>query len=73
VVPRDRRDETGVGADDTTSFTLPGVSPDPLPAGPAFFAVSAIVAPGLKPNDVKLDDLTSLLTQVSAEQIMFTH
>jgi hypothetical protein len=59
--------------DDTTSFTLPGVSPDPLPAGASLFAVSAIVAPGFKPNDVKFDDLTNLLTQISSDQIMFTH
>ncbi len=59
--------------DGTTSFTLPGVSPDPLPAGPSLFAVSALVVPGLKLDDAKFDDLTNLLTQVSSDQILFTH
>jgi hypothetical protein len=59
--------------DGTTSFTLPGVSPDPLPAGDARFAVSALVIPGFKVNDAKFDDLRDTLTHISSDVITFTH
>jgi hypothetical protein len=59
--------------DDTTSFTLPGVSPDPLPAGPSLFVVSALVVPGLVLDDAKFDDLRDTLTHLASDQIMFTH
>jgi hypothetical protein len=59
--------------DDTKSFTLPGVSPDPLPAGPAVYAASGLVIPGFKANDVKFDDLSDTLTAIATDQIMFTH
>jgi len=59
--------------DDTKSFTLPGVSPDPLPAGPARFAASALVIPDFKASDAKFDDLSDKLTHIATDEIMFTH
>ena len=59
--------------DDTTSFTLPGVSPDPLPAGAARFSASALVIPGFKANDAKFDKLQDTLTHIATDSIMFTH
>ena len=43
--------------DGTTSFTLPGVSPDPLPAGPSLFVASALVLDRLRSHERTLDDL----------------
>jgi hypothetical protein len=59
--------------DDTTSFTLPGVSPDPLPAGPALFVASALVIDGFDPTNVKFDDLREKLLHLASDQVMFTH
>jgi hypothetical protein len=59
--------------DDTTSFTLPGVSPDPLGAGPALFAASGLVIPGFKANDARFDDFAEKLAAIATERTMFTH
>jgi hypothetical protein len=59
--------------DDTTSFTLPGVSPDPLPAGEARFAASALVIPGFKSNDVAFQNLQETLTHLASDAVTFTH
>ncbi len=59
--------------DGTTSFTLPGVSPDPLPAGPALFVASSLVIPDFKATDVRFDDVVTKLTHIANDQIMFTH
>jgi hypothetical protein len=59
--------------DDTKSFTLPGVSPDPLGPGPAVFAASGLVIPGFKANDARFDDLSDQLTAIATDQVMFTH
>jgi hypothetical protein len=59
--------------DETRSFTLPGVSPDPLGAGPAVFAASALVIPGFKANDARFDDLSETLSAIATDQVMFTH
>jgi hypothetical protein len=59
--------------DDTTSFTLPSVSPDPLAAGPALFVVSALVIPGFDAQNAEFDDLRDELTHLASDQIMFTH
>jgi hypothetical protein len=58
--------------DDTKSFTLPGVSPDPLPAGEARFVASALVIPGFKANDVKFEQLQDTLTHIASDYIVFT-
>jgi hypothetical protein len=59
--------------DGTTSFTLPGVSPDPLPTGPALFVASALVLDGFDPMNARFDDLRSELTHLASDQLMFTH
>lgn len=59
--------------DGTTSFTLPGVSPDPLPAGAARFVASALVIPGFKANDVVFQNLQDTLTHLASDAIAFTH
>jgi len=59
--------------DGTTSFTLPGVSPDPLPAGPSLFVASALLIDGFDPMNAKFDDLRTKLTHLASDQVMFTH
>jgi hypothetical protein len=59
--------------DGTASFTLPGVSPDPVPTGPGLFVVSALVLTGFDPQNTKFDDLRDELTHLASDQIMFTH
>jgi hypothetical protein len=59
--------------DGSTSFTLPGVSPDPLPTGMARLAVSALVVPDFNLTNAKFDDLQEKLTHISSDQIMFMH
>jgi hypothetical protein len=61
--------------DGSTSFSLPGVSPDPLPTGDAFFAVSALVIPGFQPASAgfRLDDLARTLTHLSSDRLAFKH
>jgi hypothetical protein len=59
--------------DGTTSFTLPGISPDPLPTGPALFVASALVIDGFDPMSSKFDDLRTKLTHLASDQVMFTH
>jgi hypothetical protein len=59
--------------DDTKSFTLPGVSPDPLGPGPAIYAASGLVIPGFKASDARFDDLADKLTAIATDQVMFTH
>jgi hypothetical protein len=59
--------------DGTTSFTLPGVSPDPLAAGPALFVASALVLTDFDPSNVHFDDLRTKLTHLASDQVMFTH
>jgi hypothetical protein len=58
--------------DDTTSFTLPGLSPDPLPLGTIRFAVSALRIPGANLNNVVFDDLGDLLTDISTDEITYS-
>ena len=59
--------------DGTTSFTLPGVSPDPLPAGPALFVANALVIDGFDPMNATFDDVRNKLTHLASDQVMFTH
>jgi hypothetical protein len=59
--------------DGTTSFSLPGVSPDPLPAGDARFVASAFAIPDFKPNDVSFQDLQDTLTHLASDFVAFTH
>jgi hypothetical protein len=59
--------------DGTSSFTLPGVSPDPLPAGPALFVASALVIKDFDPTNTRFDDLRLALSHLASDQVMFTH
>jgi hypothetical protein len=58
--------------DKTTSFTLPGVSPDPLPLGTVQFTVSAFKAPGANLSNFAFDDLQDQLTDLSSDAVTFT-
>ena len=58
--------------DGTTSFTLPGVSPDPLPLGTVQFIVSAFKAPGANLSSFAFDDLQDQLTDLSSDAMAFT-
>jgi hypothetical protein len=59
--------------DGSTSFTLPGVSPDPLMIGTDTLTVSALQIPGIDLTDVAFDDAQQALTALSSDQITFTH
>jgi len=59
--------------DGSTSFTLPGLSPDPLPSGMARLVVSALQIPGIDLGNVTFDDARERLTGLSSDEITFTH
>jgi len=58
--------------DGTTEFTLPGLSPDPLPLGTIQFAVSALRIPGADLKNVVFDDLGDLVTDISTDAITYS-
>jgi hypothetical protein len=59
--------------DGSTSFTLPGVTPDPLVSGTDTLTVSALQIPGIDLTNVAFDDAQQVLTGLSSDQITFTH
>ena len=59
--------------DGSTSFTLPTLTPDPIPAGPARLKVSALKIPGVDLDNVAFDDLQDKITDLSTNAITFTH
>jgi hypothetical protein len=59
--------------DGSTSFTLPGLSPDPLPAGMLMFQASALQIPGITLGNVALDDARDKITGISNDFATFTH
>ena len=59
--------------DGSTSFTLPGLSPDPVPIGTVRFSVSALQIPGVELTAVQFDDAKDLLTAISSDQVTYTH
>ena len=59
--------------DDTTSLTLPGLSPDPIPAGMARFKVNALEIPGLNLQNFAFDDAQEKILGLSSDQIPFNH
>ena len=59
--------------DGSTSFTLPGLSPDPLPAGMLTFEASALQIPGINLGNVELDDARDKITGISNDFVTFTH
>jgi hypothetical protein len=61
--------------DGSTSFTLPGLSPDPLTStasGTDTLTVSALVIPGVDPTNVAFNDAQQKLTGLASDQITFT-
>jgi hypothetical protein len=58
--------------DGSTSFTLPGLAPDPLPLGTIGFAVSALRIPGADLTDVAFDDLADALTDIATDRITYS-
>jgi hypothetical protein len=59
--------------DGSTSFTLPGLSPDPLPAGTLTFEASALQIPGVDLGNFKLDDARDKLSGIATDFVTFTH
>jgi hypothetical protein len=59
--------------DGTTSFTLPGLSPDPLPVGMLTFEASALQIPGIDLGNVKLDDARDKISGIANDFVIFTH
>ncbi len=51
--------------DGSTSFTLPGLSPAPIPAGMTRLQTSALQIPGISLTDVRLDDARDKITALS--------
>jgi hypothetical protein len=58
--------------DGTTSFTLPGLAPDPLPIGMIRYAVSALKIPGVDLKNIAFDDLADVLTDLSSDAITYS-
>jgi hypothetical protein len=58
--------------DGSTSFTLPGLSPDPLPLGTIRFSVSALKIPSFDQKNVVFDDVADLITDVSTDEITYS-
>ena len=54
------------------SFTLPGLSPDPLPLGMIRFSVSALRIPGADLKNVVFDDLADVVTDISTDEISYS-
>jgi hypothetical protein len=59
--------------DGSTSFTLPTLSPDPLPAGDVTLVVNAFAVPSFDPEDFEILSLIDSLTAISANATDFTH
>jgi hypothetical protein len=58
--------------DGAHSFTLPGLAPDPLPAGMVRLVASALQIPGVDPGNVAFDDARDRLTGLSSDALIFT-
>lgn len=58
--------------DGSTSFSLPALAPDPLPAGEVILQVNAFDISGLDLKDFAIEDFTDSMTRTSANYIIFT-
>jgi hypothetical protein len=58
--------------DGSTSFTLPGLAPDPLPSGAMRLKVSALRIPGTDLANVSFDDAREAITGLASDVIAFT-
>lgn len=56
--------------DGSTSFTLPGLTPDPLPAGMVRFNVDALLIPGIDLANVAFDDARERISALASNQIV---
>jgi hypothetical protein len=59
--------------DGSTSFTLPGLDPDPLPTGMLHFKVTAIDVPGLDLANFRTIDAVNQLDHLAEDDIVFSH
>jgi hypothetical protein len=59
--------------DGSTSFTLPGLSPNPLPMGMMRLQASALQIPGVSLTNVSFDDARDKITGLSSDEIIFTN
>jgi hypothetical protein len=59
--------------DGPTSFTLPGLSPDPIPVGTVNFQATALQIPGTDIGNFKIDDIKEKITAISSDVFTFTH
>ncbi len=59
--------------DGTTSFTLPALSPDPLPSGALELQISGSEVPGFNKEDFTIPAVTSAFTRASGDAVTFTH
>jgi hypothetical protein len=59
--------------DGSTSFSLPALSPDPLPAGTLTFEASGLQIPGVDLGNFELDDARDKITGISNSAVDFAH
>ncbi len=59
--------------DGSTSFRLPSLTPDPMPAGTIYWYCSAVEVPGWTPADFSIAATLQAPTSWSAASITFTH
>jgi hypothetical protein len=59
--------------DDSSSFILPAISPDPIPQGTAWMKVDASEVEDFDPQDFRVDDLREKILRGSSNSAMFTH
>jgi hypothetical protein len=58
--------------DGSTSFTLPGLSPDPLPVGTLTFEATAMQIPGADVGNFSIDDVRDEITAIASDVVTFT-
>ena len=58
--------------DGSTSFTLPGLSPDPLPTGTLTFEASALLIPGIDLGNFTVDDVRDRIAGSAQDDVTFT-
>jgi len=58
--------------DGSTSFTLPGLSPDPLPTGTLTFEASALLIPGIDLGNFAVDAVKDNIAGIAQDDATFT-
>jgi hypothetical protein len=59
--------------DERTSFSLPALTPDPLPVGKLNMSVEAVTVPGVDIQDFDVTSARDKLTALSENGIEITH